>query len=181
VSGRFVFLDRDGTLVRDPGYVHRLEDYALLPGVREGLARLAVAGFRFAIVTNQSGIGRGYFREADYAAFEARLVDELAGGGIVIERSYFCPHRPDAACVCRKPAPGLLFAARDELGADLAASWVVGDSLRDLDLARQAGCRGAVLVGEASAGSGSDAPRGAPFVLRARDLPAAAEAILAQG
>jgi histidinol-phosphate phosphatase family protein len=144
---RFVFLDRDGTLVRDTGYPHRDGDYELLPGVPAALRRLADAGFRLAIVTNQSGIGRGLFGEADFERFQARLLADLAAERVRIERTYHCPHRPDAACACRKPSPGLLWRARDELGADLAASWVIGDGDGDVGLAARAGCRGAVRIG----------------------------------
>ncbi len=143
---RFVFLDRDGTLTRDLGYTHRIADYALLPGVCEGLAKLALAGFRFAIVTNQSGIARGKFSEADYRAFQAHLCADLARHGTEIAGSFHCPHAPDAGCSCRKPAPGLYYMARDALGCDLAASWAIGDQPRDVEAAVAAGCRGAVLV-----------------------------------
>ena len=144
---RFVFLDRDGTLVEDAGYVHRLEDYRLLPGVVDALRRLVRAGFRLAIVTNQSGIGRGYFTQEDFERFQARLLSDLSEAGIPIEASLFCPHPPDAGCACRKPAPGLLLRAQQELGADLASSWVLGDAQRDVEMAQRAGCAGAVLVG----------------------------------
>lgn len=144
---RFVFLDRDGTLIEDCGYPHRPDQYRLLPGVIAALERLAKAGFQLAIVTNQSGIGRGYFDEAAFRAFHQLLLDDLVGGGVPIAASYHCPHRPDAGCRCRKPAPGMLEQARDELGADLASSWVIGDAESDVDLAVQAGCRGAVRVG----------------------------------
>ena len=174
---RFVFLDRDGTLVEDTGYTHRLEDFRLLPGVPDALARLIAAGWRLAVVTNQSGIGRGYYGEADYQRFQARLVAELGARGVEIAASYFCPPRPDAGCACRKPAPGLLERARDELGADLAASWVVGDRGGDVALARQAGCAGAVLV---LTGIGAEEdPKVDAGVPRARDLGAAVERILA--
>jgi histidinol-phosphate phosphatase family protein len=144
---RFVFLDRDGTLVEDAGYVHRPEDYRLLPGVLEALRRLVRAGFRLAIVTNQSGIGRGYFTREDFERFQARLLSDLTEAGIPIEASFVCPHAPDEGCACRKPAAGLLEQARRELGADLASSWVLGDAERDVEMAQRAGCAGAVLVG----------------------------------
>ena len=160
---RFVFLDRDGTLVEDAGYTHRLEDYRLLPGVVAGLRRLAAAGWRFAVVTNQSGIGRGTYSQADYERFQEKLIADLRAQGIEIERSYHCPHRPDEGCACRKPAPGLLERARAELGAELGQSWVVGNDERDVELARRGGCAGSVRVGPG------------------RDLAAAAELILAAG
>jgi histidinol-phosphate phosphatase family protein len=130
---RYVLLDRDGTLIRDVGYPHRLEDYELLAGVAPALQRLAGAGFRLAVVTNQSGIGRGYFGFADYERFHARLLADLAAAGVAIDATFVCPHAPDAGCECRKPAPGLLWRARDELGADLASSWLIGDTERDVE------------------------------------------------
>jgi histidinol-phosphate phosphatase family protein len=173
---RFVFLDRDGTLVRDPGYVHRLEDYELLPGVVPGLQKLVAAGYRLAIVTNQSGIGRGYFRERDFERFQAHLFADLASRGVVVERTYHCPHRPDEGCTCRKPAPGLLERAHSELGADLATSWMIGDSERDAELAQRAGCRGAVLL--RATGTEPDLS-GRRLVLCAPDLDSAADIVLA--
>lgn len=168
---RFVFLDRDGTLVRDTGYVHRTQDYALLPGVETGLHRLQHAGYALAIVTNQSGIGRGLFTQAAFEAFQRLLLDDLARMGVTIERTLVCPHAPDAGCTCRKPAPGLLWRARDELGADLARSWMIGDGERDVVAARSAGCAGAVFVGPATS---------APYdAATARDLDEAATIILA--
>ncbi len=144
---RFVFLDRDGTLVRDTGYPHRAEDYELLAGVPAALRALMEAGFRLAIVTNQSGIGRGLFAEEEFHAFQSLLLADLAAAGVVIEATYWCPHRPDEGCACRKPAPALLERAARELGAELDRSWVIGDSDRDEELARRASCRGAIRVG----------------------------------
>jgi D-glycero-D-manno-heptose 1,7-bisphosphate phosphatase len=146
---RFVFLDRDGTLVRDTGYPHRREDYELLPAIPGALRRLCAAGFGLAIVTNQSGIGRGLFSEADFEAFQRMLLSDLAAAGVTIAATYHCPHAPGEGCACRKPGPGLLLRARDELGASLQESWVVGDAERDVAAAARAGCRGAVRVGAA--------------------------------
>jgi len=168
---RFVFLDRDGTLVRDEGYTHRIADYALLPGVVDGLRRLEAAGFGLAIVTNQSGIARGYYGEGEYAAFQEHLVADLSRQGVRLSGSFHCPHLPDAGCDCRKPAPGLLLQARDALGAELSESWVVGDKACDGDAAIRAGCRGAVLLG--------DPKDAAPEALRAADFAEAVEKLLA--
>ena len=168
-----MFLDRDGTLVRDGGYVHRLEEYVLLPGVVPALRRLAAAGFELAIVTNQSGIGRGLYDEAAYLRFEAHLEADLARQGVTIAASFFCPHRPDEGCACRKPAPGLFRSAEAALAADLGASFCIGNELRDAEAAIAAGCRGAVVIG------GEPASRLPARTRKAPDLAAAATLILA--
>lgn len=173
---RYVLLDRDGTLVRDAGYVHRVEDYALLPGVATALRRLTAAGWRLAIATNQSGIGRGLFDWTAFERFHARLLAELAASGVAIDATFVCPHLPDAGCACRKPAPGLLFRARDALGVSLAESWMIGDTERDAGAARRAGCRGAVRVGVAA-----PQPDGDPLALEAVDLAGAVDAISSYG
>lgn len=147
MSRAFVFLDRDGTLIEDRGYHFELSDYAPLPGAYEAVRALCAAGFGTAIVTNQSGIGRGRFSEADFARFQAHLTADFAAHGAVFDAVYHCPHRPDAGCECRKPQPGMLLRAQRELGADLTASWVIGNEASDVELARAAGCA-AVRIGE---------------------------------
>jgi histidinol-phosphate phosphatase family protein len=177
-GSRFVFLDRDGTLVRDVGFGHRVKDYELLHGVTEALASLRDAGFRFAIVTNQSGIGRGIFAEEDFERFNARLLEDLASAGIDIEAIYMCPHLPDAGCACRKPSPASLLAARDRFGVDLERSWVIGDHVLDVELAANAGCRGIMVL----TGHGAEESRrvgSTPVDAIVDDLPAAARHILA--
>ncbi|MBY0274376.1 HAD family hydrolase [Candidatus Binatia bacterium] len=174
---RFVFLDRDGTLVHDGGYVHRVEDYRLLPGVIEALQALRDAGFRFAIVTNQSGIARGLYTEADFERFQRRLLDDLEAAGIAIEATYMCPHLPDARCSCRKPSPQSVLDARDRFAIDLADSWVIGDHAVDVRLAANAGCSGILLL----TGHGNDERHklgDAPVAAIVADLPAAADHIL---
>jgi len=143
--GRFVFLDRDGTINDDPGYVYRVEDYALLAGVVDALVALRDGGYRFAIVTNQSGIGRGLYTLDDFWRYQNHLLADLRARGIEIEATYVCPHQLADACACRKPSPLHLFRARDELGADLAASWVIGDHVSDVELGVRAGAR-SILV-----------------------------------
>ena len=169
---RFILLDRDGVLVRDTDYPHEPEDYELLPGVVEGLQVLRDAGYAFAIVTNQSGIGRGYYDEAAFHRFQKLLLDDLARGGVEIAGTFFCPHVPDAGCPCRKPEPGLLFQARDALGVDLSDSWMIGDHARDMRAGQAAGCGGLVLIGRDGEGVG-------PAVHRCADLREAAGIVLA--
>jgi D-glycero-D-manno-heptose 1,7-bisphosphate phosphatase len=128
------FLDRDGTLIVERQFLARPDDVELIPGAAQALKRLADAGFALVLATNQSGIGRGLYGEADYRAVEARLADLLRDEGVRFDGDYHCPHHPDftGPCNCRKPAPGLFLQAADELGLDLARSVYIGDRLRDV-------------------------------------------------
>ncbi|MCX6626023.1 MAG: HAD family hydrolase [Candidatus Solibacter sp.] len=141
MSRSYVALDRDGTLIVEKNYLSDPSQVELLPTVLEGLTRLRRAGFGLLVVSNQSGVGRGYFSLDDVARVNARLA-ELAGP---FDGIYVCPHLPDAGCRCRKPKPGLLEKAARELGFDLANCFVVGDKASDVELARQAGGK-AILV-----------------------------------
>jgi D-glycero-D-manno-heptose 1,7-bisphosphate phosphatase len=185
-----VFLDRDGTLVDELGFLTRAADLRLLPGAAAGVRALNQAGLAVVLVTNQSGIARGLLSEADLAAIHARLARELAGAGAHLDALYHCPHHPQQgqpplrrACSCRKPEPGLLFAAAREHGLDLARSWVVGDGARDLEAGRRAGVPGRVLV---LTGKGRETLAGLAPLERARtliaaDLCEAVRQVLAQG
>ena len=138
---RFVFLDRDGTLIEDREYAHALSDYAPLPGAYDAVRELHAAGFGTVVVTNQSGIGRGLFSEADFARFQAHLLADFAAHDAALDASYHCPHKPDDGCDCRKPRPGLVLRAAREHAIDLPGSWVIGDRETDVGLAASAGCR----------------------------------------
>ncbi len=139
-----IFLDRDGTLNEDSGYTYRPESFSLLPGVAEGLVRLK--GYKLFIVTNQSGIGRGYYSEEDMHEYNRRMLLELERWGIRIEKIYFCPHTPEEGCDCRKPSPKFLMQAQQEYSIDLGLSYVIGDHPGDILLAHNAGCRGIYLL-----------------------------------
>jgi D-glycero-D-manno-heptose 1,7-bisphosphate phosphatase len=140
-----VFLDRDGTLTEERGYARTAEEIALLPGAGAAVRALNQAGLAAVLVTNQSGVGRGLFSLADLAAQHAALANLLAAAGAALDGIYFCPHRLEDGCDCRKPGPALLRQAATELGLDLARSWVIGDRADDLALAAH-GLRGALLV-----------------------------------
>jgi len=133
-SRRAVFLDRDGTIVEDPGFLHKPEDVKLFAGAAEGIRRLNAAGYLVVVVTNQSGIARGLYTVADYRAVEKRLGELLAKQKARIDASYFCPHHPQAPepCACRKPRTKLFLEAQAELGIDFSRSWWVGDRLSDV-------------------------------------------------
>ncbi len=139
-----VFLDRDNTLIHDDGYISEADKVRLLPGVKEGLRLLQNQGFELVIVTNQSGIGRGIFTEADMHSVNDRL-QELLGEDINFAGIYFCPHRPDENSDCRKPAPGMFLKARDELGIDFSQSFMVGDRKSDVMSGETIGLRGILL------------------------------------
>ncbi len=142
-----VFLDRDNTLIYDPGYIHRPEEVVLLYGVGEGLRLLKEAGFLLIVISNQSGIGRGYYGEEDFWAVNGRLQQLLKPYGVQIDDFFFCPHRPDEGCRCRKPNTLLVERAARKWGIELSKSFVVGDKESDLQLAFNAGCRGGIRVG----------------------------------
>jgi len=142
-----VFLDRDGTLMEDRHYVGRPEDVVLVPGAAKAVRRINDAGALAVVITNQSGIARGYFDEAAYERVRARLDELLAASGARIDATYHCPHHPDVsgACECRKPGRQLFDRAIADLDIDPARTAFIGDKLRDIQMARAVGGRG-VLV-----------------------------------
>ena len=141
-----VFFDRDGTLNEDRHYLHRSEDVVVFPGAGAALRRLQDAGFKLFIVSNQSGVGRGYFTLEDVERVNQRLVSELAAAGVRFERIYIAPEAPEAPSRGRKPSPQFLFDARDEFGLDLSESYLIGDKLIDLEAGWNAGLHGCILV-----------------------------------
>jgi D-glycero-D-manno-heptose 1,7-bisphosphate phosphatase len=136
---RFVVLDRDGTLIVEKHYLADPEGVELIEGAAEALARLAALGLGLVVVTNQSGVGRGFFDLARLAAIHARLEALLGAKGVRLAGIYYCPHHPDEGCECRKPRTGLVERAARELGFDPRRAFVVGDMPSDVDLARALG------------------------------------------
>lgn len=134
---RFVLLDRDGTLIAERNYLARAEDVELLPAAARGLHLLNQSGLGLAVLTNQSGLGRGYFDWAALDAIHARMTQLLAGEDVSLAGIYVCPHVPDDGCACRKPQPGLAYRAAAELHFDPAASFVIGDKPCDIELGRR--------------------------------------------
>jgi heptosyltransferase-2 len=146
--GVTVFLDRDGTLNYDPGYLKSAAELRMLPGVAAALARLKGAGARLVVVTNQSGIGRGFLTLKDLEAVHARLQGILEQADAALDAIYFCPHHPDDGCRCRKPGTAMIERAVSELQLDLKRSYIVGDHFRDVQLARTVGAKAVLLVSE---------------------------------
>ncbi len=138
-----LFLDRDGVLTRErPDYVKNPDELEFLPGIYEPLRKIKEIGFRVVIITNQSVVGRGLATHEDLARIHEKLRQELGKQGCAVDAIYYCPHRPDEGCDCRKPAPGLILKAARELGIDTARSWMIGDKEIDMEAAKRAGCRG---------------------------------------
>jgi D-glycero-D-manno-heptose 1,7-bisphosphate phosphatase len=147
VSRRALFLDRDGVINVDTGYVSHPADFVPVPGLWDALRRAVAHGWALVVVTNQSGIGRGYFSEAQYRTLEDHMRGLFAAEGVPLLAVYHCPHVPGAGCACRKPAPGMILAAARDHGLDLARSAMIGDKASDAEAARAAGVGRTALVG----------------------------------
>lgn len=148
-----IFLDRDGTLNVDHGYVHEIDNFQFIEGTIEALQALKKMGYALVLVTNQSGIARGMFTEATFMQLTEWMDWSLADRDIDLDGIYYCPHLPDATvpayrqnCDCRKPQPGMLLSAQQELNIDMAASYMVGDKLEDMLAGQAAGVGTRVLV-----------------------------------
>lgn len=183
MANRAVFLDRDGTIVEDPGFLHEAEKVQLLPGAAAAIRRLNDAGYLVIVVTNQSGIARRRYTVADYEAVQRRLAELLAaqGGGAHLDGAYFCPHHPllSGPCECRKPGVKLFHEAQAAFDIDFARSWFVGDRLSDIEPARVLGGEGIlVATGEGNLHQGQARALG---VMVVADLAKAVEHILATG
>ncbi|PLY08281.1 MAG: D-glycero-beta-D-manno-heptose-1,7-bisphosphate 7-phosphatase [Desulfuromonas sp.] len=143
-----VFLDRDGTINVEKDYLYKVEDFEFIPGAPEAIKRLKDAGYLVVVVTNQSGVARGYYTLADVDRLHDHLSASLLSYQTSVDGFYVCPHHPNAGdseltgdCSCRKPSPGMLLAAACDLNVDLARSWMVGDKLADIEAGLQAGVR----------------------------------------
>lgn len=172
-----LLLDRDGTLIEERHFVGRPEHVHPVPGVGSALASAVAAGYALVVVTNQSGIARGYFDEEAFAATQRRLEDLLAADGVHLDGVYHCPHHPDftGPCECRKPAAGMFLAAARDLGLDLGRSVLVGDRVRDVAAARELGARGMLVRTGFGAEEEERAP---PWVEVVPDVPAAVARLL---
>lgn len=155
MSLKAIFLDRDGTLNVDVNYLYKIEDFAWVPEAREALAYLVQQGYTLFVITNQSGIARGYYTIAQMEQLHEHMNQELAQVGAHIEKFYYCPHHQKEGvlpeyvkdCDCRKPKPGMLLQAMAEYDIDKAASLMIGDSKRDVEAAEAAGIRGVLYKG----------------------------------
>ena len=160
---RAAFLDRDGVICVDRHYMHRLEDFSFIAGALDGMRLLASQGYALTVVTNQSGIARGFFSDDDHAALTRHMLAELQKAGLMLAGLRHCPHLPDASvaayrqvCTCRKPAPGMILQLAQALNLDLADSVLVGDKASDIQAGRSAGVGRCLLVRSGHALSPAD-------------------------
>lgn len=172
-----VFLDRDGTLMTDVEYCGDPARVAVFPGAANALARLRENGYRLVMVSNQSGIGRGYFTEQDFQRVQAEVFRQLGNEG-KLDGAYHCPERPEDASDRRKPGPGMILEASADLNLDLGRSYLIGDSRADVEAGRRAGLAGTVFV---LTGKAPDERRDCCPDAVASDLSAAADWILSRG
>lgn len=146
MGDRAVFLDRDGTINEEIGYLHEVEQLRFIDGAPAAIAQLNAAGFKVIVVTNQAGVARGYYAEASVLGLHRAMEEQLKRHRARIDAFYYCPHHPDGVgeykidCHCRKPKPGMLEQAARDLGIELGGSFVVGDRISDLEAGRAAGC-----------------------------------------
>jgi len=138
---RALFLDRDGTIIEDRGYMHDPALVQMLPGAAETLRAMECAGWALIVVSNQSGVGRGLMTQAEMDAVQNRFLEVMRQAGVNITASYFCIHRPDENCQCRKPSAFHVERAAREHGLDLRASWMIGDRRSDILCGKNAGCK----------------------------------------
>jgi len=141
-----VFLDRDGVIIEQVAYLSRPEQAALIPGAVEALKIVHRHGDVAVVISNQSGVGRGYFTAADVDAVHGRIQELLEKAGERVDAFYYCPHAPDEACSCRKPSPEMILRAAERFGVDVGSSLMLGDRMSDLECGVNAGCASSVLV-----------------------------------
>lgn len=143
-----IFLDRDGTINEEVDYLFKVDDFTFLPRVPEAIKTFRNAGYLVIVITNQSGVARGYYREEDVLALHRHIDAELSASGAAVDAWYYCPHHPEKGvdsyridCACRKPLPGMIHAAAERFRIDLPMSYVIGDKKCDVDAAIAAGAK----------------------------------------
>jgi D-glycero-D-manno-heptose 1,7-bisphosphate phosphatase len=145
-QSRAVFLDRDGTIMEDANYVGKVDQVVLIPDAVQSLKRLQDAGYKLFVITNQSGVGRGYFTREAVESIHAHLNEHFQQAGVRLDRYYVCPHHPQDNCDCRKPKPKFLLDAAREYGLDLAHCFMMGDRVSDIQAGINAGTRSILVL-----------------------------------
>jgi len=143
---KVIFLDRDGVINEDFGYIHKIKNFKFIPGAIESCKYFLSLGYQIIVVTNQSGIGRGLYKEDDFHALNEWMLDKFQQEGVSILDVFFCPHGPDDNCNCRKPKPGLFKNAQEKYDIDMNKSWMIGDKEADIQAANRAGISQTIIV-----------------------------------
>lgn len=145
-ANKVIFLDRDGVINKEIGYLHKINDFEFIKGVFDSCKFLIKKGYKLIIVTNQSGIGRGYYTQSDFDKLTRWMLKKFSDNGVEILDVLFCPHTPEFKCDCRKPKPGMLIYAKNKYNLDMNRSWLIGDKEVDIDAAISSGINNHILV-----------------------------------
>lgn len=143
---KVIFLDRDGVINDDIGYLHRIEDFIFIDGVFDTCRYFLQKNYHIIVITNQSGIARGYYQQRDFEQVNEWMLNQFQQENIKILETFFCPHQDSDYCFCRKPKPGMLLEAKDKYAIDMSQSWLIGDKDDDISAANNAGIRQTILV-----------------------------------
>ena len=143
---KVIFLDRDGVINQEVGYLHKVEDFKFIDGIFKACKHFQSLGYKLIVVTNQSGIDRGYYQEEDFLYLTKWMLAQFGDNDVDILEVFFCPHGPKSRCNCRKPHPGLLLQARDKYEINMEYSWMIGDKESDIEAAMAAGITNTILV-----------------------------------
>ena len=141
-----IFLDRDGVINKEINYLHKIEDFEFIDGIFDACLHFQSLGYKIIIITNQSGISRGYYSVTDYQKVTQWMLDQFIYKNIIILDTFHCPHGPDSTCDCRKPKPGMFLKAKDKHNTDMEKSWLIGDKEVDVIAANEAGIDNTILV-----------------------------------
>ena len=141
-----IFLDRDGVINKEINYLHKIDDFEFIDGIFDACLYFQSLGYKIIIITNQSGISRGYYSHSDYQKVTQWMLDQFKYKNINILDVFHCPHGPDSTCDCRKPKPGMFLKAKDKHNTDMAKSWMIGDKERDTIAANSAGIDNTILI-----------------------------------
>jgi len=146
LSIKVVFIDRDGVINKEVGYLHKIKDFKFINGAIDSCNYFLSLGYQIIIVTNQSGIGRGLYKEKEFHKLNTWMLDKFQQGGVSILEVFFCPHGPNDMCQCRKPKPGMFNNAKAKYNIDMSKSWMIGDKEADIKAANNAGINQTILV-----------------------------------
>ena len=146
MSKNIIFLDRDGVINKEINYLHKIEDFEFIDGIFDACLHFQDLGYKIIIITNQSGIFRGYYSEIDYQLMTEWMLNQFENKGIKILDTFYCPHGPNSTCECRKPKPGMLLEATIKNNINLENSWMIGDKELDIEAAEAAGIHNTILV-----------------------------------